>query len=157
MPINSLCTLMQADKKTASRLLQLSTPENWQSQQHNRPIPVLISKIAYEVWAPYRLDRCLGLYREQKRVEPVSLVYLQVGKNRIYDVSDGNHRCGAKKTLGKRYISAKVAGGYQIDLRQFALYDKKLWSVENDYLALVLDLSEDDFEFYKALGITLIR
>lgn len=93
---------------------------------------------------PERTASCLAAIHENFPLPPIRLVCFQLGEQRFYDVSDGNHRCVANERSSKTHVLSDVQGTYYVNLDDKVIHHNQVWQrVDNQLVCLSVDYLDE--------------
>ena len=105
-----------------------------------------------EAWKPSRLTRCLELLDAGQKPPPVRAVAFRIGKRKLYEISDGNHRVIAAR-VRRRRIRAIISETVELRPAEHVIMNGVLWREDGARLAYVWEVNGVQAAILAAFGV----
>jgi len=123
-------------------------------------IDVPVASILSHVWVENRYKEAVELLAAGEMPEPVSLTEYEINGQLFYGVGDGNHRVESFRDAGREHIKARIVRRAKCNLSDIEILDRDdgmfLYLISSK-LGIQLERNSLDLDFYKSLGIKIIK
>jgi hypothetical protein len=153
---NPMIDLTPTDFDVTRLILIMCATEHWTDGDTRLPRKIQVERA--KGVDPYRDYQgfCQSI-REGRKIPPITVVQVKIGKEAIYLVEDGHMRLHAHLKEGQKYIWAYVNGSYVIpSVDPYRIWKRMLWKLEPDgttYKAISHSLSRAEEDWYRRLGV----